>query len=114
LGYNQLRELNGNWFKFKSLVELNLECNQIISIPNEVCEMKTLKSLILTNNQIKEMPENLVNLELLVLSGNSLESLPESITRLKQLKTLILTDNLFSFQEKVKIKKSLSACDIVF
>lgn len=63
------------------------------------------------------MPKNLGNLmdlELLVLSGNKLERLPKSITRLKLLKTLILTDNLFSFQEKVKIKKLLPGCDIVF
>ena len=59
----------------KSLKELHLSYNQIKEIPKEIWELKNLRELYLSNNQITEIPKEigeLKNLQRLYLSYNQL------------------------------------------
>jgi leucine-rich repeat protein SHOC2 len=71
--------------------------------------------LILTNNQLKALPERLVeleNLEMLILSNNQLTSLPTNLEAMKNLKTLIAINNPFSEEEKQRIRAALPDCKV--
>ncbi|TXK44911.1 leucine-rich repeat domain-containing protein, partial [Pontibacter qinzhouensis] len=78
---------------------------------------KTLQSLLLGHNQLKEVPEsvtNLENLQLLDLSFNQLTTMPANIGKLKKLQTLLLTENNFSDAEKERIRQALPNTYIYF
>jgi len=69
------------------------------AIPKGFCNMKNLKSLDLTLNQITEIPDeitNLQNLEELILSSNQISGSLNPISKLKNLDTLDLSGNLIT------------------
>lgn len=73
-----------------------------------------LKSLNLSKNQLKELPEsigNLKNIETLNLSFNQFEKLPKSIGNLKKMKSLELeyNENLETFPEMINELTCFSA-----
>ena len=84
-------------------MHLNLNSNQLISIPNGLWNLKNLKFLDISNNKLGSekveggyISEAIAEAELLVefhASGNLLTSLPESIGDLKHLEILDLKDN---------------------
>jgi len=70
--------------------------NPLKVIPKGFCNLKNLKTLDLTLNQITEIPDeisNLQNLEELLLSSNDITGNLEAIGKLKNLVTLDLSEN---------------------
>jgi Leucine-rich repeat (LRR) protein len=67
--------------------------NQLIELPETVCQLKQLTVLSIANNQLKSLPpgiESLTELRSVFLDGNDFAMLPESIERLvKQTKNLL-------------------------
>lgn len=75
---------------------LSLSGNLFQKIPQQILELKSLKSLYLGSNAIEEVPRDIYQMEslrLLYLGGNQLESLPEEVGRLKHLESLSLCEN---------------------
>lgn len=91
-----------------SLQTLQLCCNYLTFLPDEICELKNLSRLIIAKNRIEHLPQNigmLRNLRELNVSGNMLKSLPHSFTSLRQLTFLILNDNKIE-----ELSHELSGC----
>jgi len=90
-----------DWFKenqetLTSLQGLNLESNQLTSLPDAIGNLANLEWLHLDGNQLTSLPDaigNLANLKLLYLQNNQLTSLPDAIGNLTNLKWLHLQNN---------------------
>ena len=79
--------------------EINLGCNNLMSIPLEFGALKGLKRLWLDDNKLFDFPIclcQLVGLEALRLSGNELQTIPSSISNLQELHTISLDNNMLS------------------
>lgn len=86
------------------------------ALPAEIRQLKNLKVLKASNNQMTGVPAEigqLSKLELLDLSNNRLTGLPYELGNLKNLKTLILTGNNYSQQDLEVIRKGLTATNII-
>ena len=100
-----------------NLKELDLEDNQLTSLPDWIGNLTNLEELNLNYNNLTSLPYsigNLKNLERLYLHDNKLTSLPESIANLKNLRYLDLEYNPISDEEKERIKKLLPNTKIYF
>ncbi|MEG2643416.1 MAG: leucine-rich repeat domain-containing protein, partial [Eubacterium sp.] len=96
LNGNQLTSLPDSIGNLEQLEMLDLSENQLTSLPESIGNLVNLQILGLISNQLTSLPEsieNLVNLEWLYLSRNQLTSLPESIGKLTSLKILVLGSN---------------------
>lgn len=79
------------------LQDLEVCCNQLTDLPEEIGELSQLRSLALDCNQITRLPEaigQLSQLRSLFLTGNQLTQLPQTIGRLSDLRILELNRNL--------------------
>ena len=86
-------------FYLTNLNTLNLNNNQLTSVPESITRLTNLNTLNLNNNQLTSIPESitrLTNLTTLHLSYNKLTSIPESITRITNLNKLHLNNNQIS------------------
>ena len=84
---------------FSGLRRLELDANQLTSLPETITILTNLTELTLNNNQLSRLPERvtaLMNLITLGLASNQLTSLPETITILTDLKRLNLGSNQLS------------------
>ncbi|OFX80102.1 MAG: hypothetical protein A2X12_09460 [Bacteroidetes bacterium GWE2_29_8] len=75
-----------------------------------MCKIRSLKKLVIGNNDIKSIPtciQSLNNLSYLDLSLNFINNLPEEIQQLKKLKLLDLRVNPIKDEEQDKIFKLL-------
>ena len=74
-----------------------MDRNQLETLPTEISQLTSLRRLDLTNNQLKELPTALFQLQrtitTLYLKGNQLEELPSEIFRLTALEELDLSNN---------------------
>lgn len=78
------------------LKTIQLCCNLLSFLPDEICELKNLNRFLVSKNKIKELPKNfglLRNLRELNVASNLLTSIPKSFTSLRHLSFLILNDN---------------------
>ncbi len=82
----------------KEITNLNLEDNSIDEIPEWIKELKNLKVLYLSNNQISDFSSlcAVESLEVVHLNSNRVKKIPLGITQLKNLKRLYLNNNLIS------------------
>ncbi len=98
--------------------KLNLNSNQLKSLPNGICHMTDLLKLNVANNQIKTLPEDIGNLRHLVsldLNGNQLTRLPSSVIRLKNLKSISLRLNkIVNFPTSLLEVTTLKTIDLSF
>ncbi|CAF1109658.1 unnamed protein product [Rotaria sordida] len=81
---------------FFSLERLNLYNNVIKSIPEQIIQIRMLKTLDLSRNQLAYIPASLCklpNLEVLIINNNKLISLPEEIGQLENLIELDVSSN---------------------
>ena len=102
VGINQFQDYC-EYKKFQDPKHINLDGWNLKSIPEEIFELRTLKSLSLEFNQLTEIPDeisNLTSLTRLYLNYNSLERLSESIGRLSSLKSLSVIHNNISHLPK--------------
>lgn len=112
-----LTEIPHQIINLKKLEKIQLNVNAIRAIPIELADLKSLKSLDLTDNSNLSDIENIIrleNLESLGLNGCYLTRLPTNIGQLKKLKSLGLAGNNIDEQEKARIKKALPDCEIYF
>ncbi|MCG8475743.1 MAG: leucine-rich repeat protein, partial [Cytophagales bacterium] len=85
--------------QLKGLKSLILSKNLFASIPDILFGCQGLETIVLKDNSLSEVSEKikeLSNLKKLDFSGNKLKALPEEIKQLKGLKSLILSKNLFA------------------
>eukprot|EP01080_Neovahlkampfia_damariscottae_P000888 gene888-9799_t len=93
---NDICVLPNSFSKLTSLTCLDLSANSFIEFPN-IFELKTLKTLALQDNQIKEIPKEikfLQNLKTIELNENGIKNLPIEFFELKNLKKIDLSKNL--------------------
>lgn len=84
-----LKSIPQEIFDLKNLRTLSLEFNQIEEIPEELSNLNSLKSFYLNYNQLKRLPSSigmLSSLKELSLIHNDIENLPKSIANLKKLR----------------------------
>ena len=82
-----------------NLTDLDLSNNQLSSLPRNIRSLKKLTNLNLSNNELDYLSRNIIsltNLTNLNLSGNQLKTLPPTIEKLTKLKELNLSDNQLS------------------
>lgn len=82
--------------KIEKIPNLNLDNNQLTSLPKEIGNLSRLRNLDLRGNQLTSLPKemgNLTELECLYLNGNQLTSLPKEIGNFLHLKKLYIADN---------------------
>eukprot|EP01135_Chromosphaera_perkinsii_P000171 Nk52_evm67s32 gene=Nk52_evmTU67s32 len=94
-GRNQMN-LTNEWGKFQCLKELDLSQNSIEVIPSSMCKLGRLQRLLLSSNQLRELPMEISNLErlrVLNVADNRLVSIPESICTLQYLERLTVMCN---------------------
>ena len=102
---SNLDTLNVSWNQLSSLPEniglskltcLDLRNNEMITLPESICNLSGLTTLDLGYNKIVSLPDdigNLTRLEKLHLSGNQLTHLPKSIEKLTSLTYIDISGN---------------------
>ena len=99
LSYNQLSTLPPEIGQLASLRSLHLHCNQLSTLPSEIGQLASLQSLYLHCNQLSTLPPEigqLASLRSLNLSSNQLSTLPPEIGQLASLQSLNLSSNHLS------------------
>ncbi|KAJ0954900.1 putative TIR domain, P-loop containing nucleoside triphosphate hydrolase [Helianthus annuus] len=94
LSWNNIEEVASSIGNLHKLVSLNLgSCFNLKSLPGSICRLQHLRTLDLSSTGIKELLEDLGQLECLeqlYLTNTKVKYLPGSICMLKHLKTLYL------------------------
>ncbi|KAK3770937.1 hypothetical protein RRG08_032871 [Elysia crispata] len=94
---NNISHIDGNTLNgFRCLTFLNLNGNQLKTLPQEICNLVSIQHLSVDNNQITELPIEfcaLTTLEEFHAAGNKLTSLPLEIGYLISLEKLYLQRN---------------------
>ncbi len=95
LSNNLFREVPSILAKCTNLTMIGIRNNQINVLKENVLPLN-IRWLILTDNNLKKLPDSLGNLQYLqkcMLSGNRLESLPQSLSNCKNLELLRISSN---------------------
>jgi hypothetical protein len=103
--------------KYKELMHLYLNNNNLNFIPEEIFMLKELRKIDLNNNHIKSFPTNLDQLPQLIileLAGNKIQIIPSWISKLSALKILNLRGNPISKTQIEKIRKEAPHITIEF
>ncbi|NWU13906.1 LRCH1 protein, partial [Cephalopterus ornatus] len=115
LSKNRLTEVPMELCHFVSLETLNLYHNCIKNIPDAIVNLQMLTYLNLSRNQLSSLPACLCGLPLKVLiaSNNKLGSLPEEIGQLKQLMELDVSCNeITALPQQIGQLKSLRELNV--
>jgi Leucine-rich repeat (LRR) protein len=100
---DELLEYANDPNKAHLVTEVNLENNNLTSLPPEIGNLTNLKWLHLNNNNLTSLPPeigNLSNLKYLYLYINNLTSLPPEIGNLTNLEVLDFADNNLAYLPK--------------
>ena len=81
---NILQNLPKELFSLQKLEVLDISQNKLVEISNDIQNLKSLNSLILSDNRIEKLPDVLPDMKLRTLrvEGNRLKKLPEGIEKL--------------------------------
>lgn len=97
--------------QLKNLRILNASKNQLESIPESITSLNKLKAINLSQNKLNQLPKGigrLPNLIILILNQNELKQIPREIALLQDLITLNLSNNpLKSIPAEIAMLKSL-------
>ncbi|XP_065854257.1 disease resistance protein RPV1-like [Euphorbia lathyris] len=90
-----IEEIPSSIRNFSKLVTLNMsKCSRIESLPDSICELKSLRNIYLGQSTIKELPSSIENMSGLTVlhlrECKNLVSLPDGICNLKSLNHLSL------------------------
>eukprot|EP00943_MAST-04B_sp_MAST-4B-sp1_P000725 g725.t1 len=95
--------------RYPCLYQISLNDNKLISVPDELGDIKQLKFLSLAGNKLVTLPASigkLEHLEHLNLARNQIVSLPDSLSRCSKITDLFLFDNkLESLPAPKKVNK---------
>jgi Leucine-rich repeat (LRR) protein len=142
---NKIRYFPKEFFKArKKVIKIDLSFNDLISIDPCICEIETIKFIILNNNKISSIPNNFVsmkqlkelnlannliiseeisnklydldNIESINLSGNKIKNFPIDILKNKNLSYLNISNNLIEndIQNKYWEFSNLDNLDLSF
>jgi Leucine-rich repeat (LRR) protein len=78
------------------LTELDVSNNQLLKLPNGLCNLTSLIRLRMANNKLKVIPDNvskLTMLRYLDLDFNRVQNIPETLASMTRLTELLLEDN---------------------
>ncbi|KAF7651116.1 hypothetical protein LDENG_00115990 [Lucifuga dentata] len=106
LSCNLIKKLPDDIGSFSSLRRLDLHSNKLEAVPESISKLEELTHLNLSNNCLTSagLPSalgSLTNLKSLNLGMNQLDALPSSLVALTNLEELSLFDNLFTKQQEV-------------
>lgn len=96
LNGNCLVSLPDNIGVLGNLELLDISGNDLTCLPDSIKDLKELRILLANRNKLEQLPDsigNLINLHNLLLSDNRLSKLPDSIKNLSNLKLLYLDSN---------------------
>ncbi len=99
-----LKHIHSSLFKMPALEELQLQENQLVTIPMGISKMNHLTKLSFYKNQITSLPDDLfeMNLKVIDLYYNELEVIPETIGNFKDLEVLFLAHNkIYSLPQSI-------------
>ncbi|XP_041655453.1 DISP complex protein LRCH3 isoform X2 [Cheilinus undulatus] len=92
---NKLVSLPEELGQLRQLTELDVSCNEIQTLPSQMGQLEALRDLNIRRNHLVRLPPELADLPLVRLdfSCNKVTSLPVCYRRLTQLQTIVLDNN---------------------
>ncbi|TMS01469.1 Leucine-rich repeat and calponin homology domain-containing protein 3 [Larimichthys crocea] len=92
---NKLVSLPEELGQLRHLTELDVSCNEIQTLPAQVGQLETLRDLNIRRNHLVRLPPELADLPLVRLdfSCNKVTSIPVCYRQLAQLQTIVLDNN---------------------
>jgi protein-tyrosine phosphatase len=99
LSYCKLSAVPSALMQLTSLVKLNLDCNSLMTLPEDFGSLCFLTHLSLRQNRLQAVPATLCMmdaLEVLDISNNLISELPDELSDLKQLQKLVADFNYFT------------------
>uniref|UniRef100_A0A8P4KDT8 Calponin-homology (CH) domain-containing protein n=1 Tax=Dicentrarchus labrax TaxID=13489 RepID=A0A8P4KDT8_DICLA len=92
---NKLVSLPEELGQLRHLTELDVSCNEIQTLPSQVGQLETLRDLNIRRNHLVRLPSELADLPLVRLdfSCNKVTSIPVCYRQLTQLQTIVLDNN---------------------
>ncbi|XP_062241796.1 DISP complex protein LRCH3 isoform X2 [Platichthys flesus] len=92
---NKLVSLPEEVGQLRHLTELDVSCNEIQTLPSQVGQLEALRDLNIRRNHLVRLPPELAELPLVRLdfSCNKVTSIPVCYRRLTQLQTIVLDNN---------------------
>ncbi|KAM3821018.1 leucine-rich repeat and death domain-containing protein 1 [Vipera latastei] len=112
LNNNEIKTLPKEIGLLKNLEILSMEGNQLTSLPPEICLLKKLRTLNLSYNQISSFPQNfseLSRLRCLLLSHNNIEKINFALEKLERLEMLELSGNNVTLPDSISTMNKLNA-----
>ena len=106
--------------QIKSLKILVLSNNEISEIPRNISKLNHIEGLVLDANPKLQLSnliaavDSLRSLKVLLLRNNNFQFMPQNIKGLTGLKVLELSKNNFSKNEKERIKEQLPNTKVIF
>lgn len=111
-----LAVLPENIGELKKLKTLGISVCNLKKLPESICELTQLETLHLQHNKLTELPKNFGNLKhlrKLDLEGNKLQTLPESFKNLSELRSLLISRNkLKSLPKGIAELQKISVVDL--
>ncbi|CAG5131249.1 unnamed protein product [Candidula unifasciata] len=101
LDNNNIASLPSTIGLFKRLIVLDISANNMTSISNDICQLQKLRTLIAKNNKLTSdsFPKDfglLTSLEVINVSSNQIKSFPPQFTELEKLQVLHIGGNLLT------------------